>query len=85
MPLTFHDYLKRDGWIPKSKYDADRSIVKRIANLRNVPVGGKIEFSPAVKALEELIESDPDLYMGFEQMYVEAQATSAVSACIYHC
>ena len=79
MPLTFHDHLKRDGWIPASKYDADRSIVNRIANLPKGPV----EFSPAVKALKELIESDPDLYMGFKQMYVEAQATSAVSACIY--
>jgi len=71
--MTLRDYLKLDGWIPSNKSDAEAALRKRVLDLpRNAPPKGKFN-NKHVTELKNMIESDPDLYMGFIQMYKEAE------------
>jgi len=75
MPLTLRDHLKRDGWIPLTSFHRNQAIVTTISeDHRHHPP----PLKPSVKALKDLIEDNPDLYMGFTQMFKEAGPASLV-------
>ena len=79
MPLTFRDHLKRDGWIPLTSFHRNQAVAERLKSIKDhrrqrkpIPTAGSVED------LKELIESDPDLYMQFTQMFEEAGPGSLV-------
>lgn len=81
MPLTFRDYLKNDGWIPLHSFHGNHTIAdgfKDIDKHRKHRRNGEIELLPSVKKLKDLVEKDPDLYMGFTDMFKEAGRSSLV-------
>ena len=52
------------GWIPPS-----REVLNEWLTRRKAPTGDKIPYlEPAVQALKHLIETDPEVYMGFYEM-----------------
>ncbi|KIM89294.1 hypothetical protein PILCRDRAFT_61504 [Piloderma croceum F 1598] len=74
MPPTLRDHLKRDGWIPLTKFHGNQAIADR---LKIIPAHGG-SLIPSVEELKILIENDTDLYMGFTQMFKEAGRASLV-------
>lgn len=62
------------GWLPKN-----REAVKRaLKNMGLVPaMPGKAYLQPAVQELKHLIEDDPEVYMGFNDM-LKQKATNPV-------
>jgi hypothetical protein len=72
MPRSFRDYLILDGWIPSKKSDANAALRKKILDLKPGYQNGELK-NHHVRELKDLIESDPDMYMGFIQMYKEAE------------
>ena len=80
MPPTFRDFLKSDGWIPLHSFHGNRAIAdgyKDIEDDKNRQ-GGEIKLKASVEKLKDLIETDPDLYMGFTDMFKEAGPGSLV-------
>lgn len=79
MPLTFRDYLKNDGWIPLHSFHGNRAITDGVKDVdRKRRQRGGIKLKPAVQKLKDLIETDPDLYMQFTDMFTEAGQNSLV-------
>lgn len=79
MPSTFRDFLKNDGWIPKHSFSGNQAITDRYKDIeKHKKRRGGIVLRPSVKKLKELIETDPDLYMGFTDMFKEAGPNSLV-------
>lgn len=80
MPLTFRDYLKRDGWIPLNSFNGNKAIADRLKSIEDDKRRrrGPVKLEDSVQALKDMIETDPDLYMGFTQMFEEAGRGSMV-------
>jgi len=78
MPLTFRDYLKKDGWLPLHSFNGHRAIADAISDAKEHKRGRFIDLKPSVLELKKLIERSPDLYRGFVDMYNEAGPTSLV-------
>ena len=81
MPLTFRDHLKRDGWLPLTSFHRNRAITERVKVIEDRKRNRTtMPLKKSVQDLKDLIENNPDLYMGFIQMYKEAGPGSLVSA-----
>jgi len=80
MPLTFRDYLKNDGWIPLHSFHGNHAIADKIKDVqrRKNRRDGQYKLEKSVQDLKDLIERDPDLYMGFVDMFKEAGPNSLV-------
>ena len=78
MPLTFCNYLKKDGWIPLHSFNDHRAISDAISDARTHKRSRFIGLKPSILKLKILIQKNPDLYRGFVDMYKEAGPTSLV-------
>lgn len=76
MPLTLRDHLKRDGWIPLHSFHGKNALADEI--IRIGPGHRDSELKESVRKLKHLIENDPELYMGFIDMFKEAGRGSLV-------
>ena len=68
-PPSLRDQLQRAGWLPKSK-QALNDWVKAKVRMINMTDSDE-PFAPVIQEFQEMIESDPELYMGFVQMFAE--------------
>ena len=78
--MTLRNYLQLDGWIPSSKADADEALRKKVLRLQPVLGAPDGIRNDNVRKLKTLIETDPNLYMGFVQMYKEAEPSTVSAA-----
>ena len=80
MPLSFRDYLKKDGWIPLHSFNGNHAIADMLKDIEEHKHRQRGDFPliPAVQELKDLIEKDPDLFMGFTDMFTEAGRNSLV-------
>ena len=73
MPLpTLHDQLNYGGWIPTSR----EALNEWLKDLAQKVEAEKKPFAYVIQKFQDLIESDPDVYMTITQMIVEANNPS---------
>lgn len=61
-----HVHHRVGGWLPRDQRVLERWIEKRINKLTATPV---TEWHPVILDFKKLIEDDPDIWMGFHQMF----------------
>lgn len=69
-----------DGWIPLHSFHGNQAIADKLKDIEDHKSreDGEVKLKPSVKKLKDLIEKDPDLFMGFTDMFKEAGPGSIV-------
>jgi phosphatidylserine decarboxylase len=56
------------GWLPRDHRVLEAWLAKQIAKV-NDPIYKDKKFSPVIQEFQNLIEDDPEIWMGFHQMF----------------
>lgn len=56
------------GWLPRDHRALEAWLAKQIAKVNDSIYKDK-EFSPVIQEFQNLIEQDPEIWMGFHQMF----------------